>query len=148
MNVRDVMTTPVITVRPQATCAEIIDVLLAHDISGVPVVDGDDHLVGIVTEADLISHEAYGGQRRGALGLVADYLRGRDPQWVRKSAGATAAQVMDAAPQFAAPDDDVRDAARWMLEDHHKRLPVVDGGRVVGIVTRHDLLAAAVREDD
>jgi CBS domain-containing protein len=75
---------------------------------------------------------------------VADYLRGRDPQWVRKAAGRTAAEVMDAAPRFATPDDDVSDAARWMLEDGHKRLPVVEDGRVVGIVARHDLLTALV----
>lgn len=140
MKVRDVMTTPVVTVRPDATFADVVDQLLANDISGVPVVDADGQLVGMVTEADLVSKEAYGYRRRRALGLVADYLRGRDPQWVRKAAGRTATDVMTAAPATASPDDDLAVAARHMLESHHKRLPVIEDGRVVGIVSRHDLL--------
>jgi CBS domain-containing protein len=146
MKVRDVMTTPVITVRAQATCAEVIEVLLANGISGVPVVDGEGRLLGVVTEADLISREAYGPQRRRPLALVADYLRGRDPQWVRKAGGRTAAEVMNAAPQWTPPDAEVADAARWLLEDHHKRLPVVEDGHLVGILTRRDLLAAMTTE--
>ena len=66
---------------------------------------------------------------RNALGLVGDYLRGRDPQWVRKGAGRTARDVMTATPVTAAPDDDLSVAARRMLEAHHKRLPVVADGR-------------------
>lgn len=140
MKVRDVMTTPVVTVRPDATFADVVDQLLANDISGVPVVDADGQLVGMVTEADLVSKEAYGYRRRRALGLVADCLRGRDPQWVRKAAGRTATDVMTAAPATASPDDDLAVAARRMLESHHKRLPVIEDGRVVGIVSRQDLL--------
>jgi CBS domain-containing protein len=79
MEVRDIMTTAVVTVGPDAPFAEIVDRLLAHDISGVPVTEADGTLLGIVTEADLVSREAYGPERRRALGLVLDYLRDRDP---------------------------------------------------------------------
>ena len=90
------MTTPVVTVGPDATFADLVDQLLANAISGLPVVDADGQLLGMVTEADLVSKEAYGYRRRRALGLVAGY--------------------------------------------HPKRLPPVEDGRVVGIVSRHDLL--------
>jgi CBS domain-containing protein len=140
VKVREVMTTDVVTVGPDATCAEIVDALLSNDISGLPVVDGAGRLLGIVTEADLVSKEAYGPHRRRALGLLADYFRGRDPQWVRKSAGMKAVELMTAAPDKTGPDEDLVETARRMLERHHKRLPVVEGGRVVGIVARQDLL--------
>lgn len=141
MKVRDVMTADVVTVGPTASFAEVVDCLLSHEISGLPVVDNGGRLLGIVTEADLVSKEAYGQRRRRALGLLADYFRGRDPQWVRKSAGLTAHELMTVVPDTAAPDEDIAEAARRMLERHHKRLPVVDeDGRVVAIVSRHDLL--------
>ncbi len=148
MKVRDVMTTPAITVGPDTPFAEIVDRLLSNDISGLPVVDDDGRLVGIVTEADLVSKEAYDHRRRRALGLVADYLRGRDPQWVRKAAGQTAADLMTAAPATASPEEGLAAASRRLLEEHHKRLPVVDDGRVIGIVSRHDLLQPFHRSDN
>lgn len=147
MKIRDVMSTPAITVEPDAPFTAVVDTLLANGISGAPVVDDDEHLLGIVTEADLVSREAYGYRRRRALGLVAELLRGRDPQWVRKGAARTAEELMTPTPVVASPDDDLGVVARHMLESRHKRLPVVDGGRVVGVVTRHDLLRPFDRAD-
>lgn len=145
--VGDFMSAPPVTVGPDTPFPEIVETLLSHEISGLPVVGSDGQLLGIVTEADLLSKEAYGCRRRRALGLVADYLRGRDPQWVRKGAGRTAAEVMTASPVAASPEDDLRVAARHMLENHHKRLPVVADGRLVGMLSRHDLLRALHRSD-
>lgn len=147
MKVRDVMSAPAIIISPDAVFPDIVDTLLTHDISGLPVVDEAGHLVGMVTEADLVSKEAYGHRRRRALGLVADYLRGRDLQWVRKSVGRTARDLMTASPAAVSPDEDLAVAARHMLENHHKRLPVVEAGRVVGLVSRHDLLRPFHRSD-
>lgn len=146
MKVSDVMTTAVVTIGADAAYADIVDCLLRHGISGVPVVDGTGRLLGIVTEADLVSKEAYEPRRR-ALGLLADYLRGRDPQWVRKAGGLTAAELMTAAADTASPDEDLTEVARKMLERHHKRLPVVVDGKVVGIVSRQDLLRAFGERD-
>jgi CBS domain-containing protein len=145
MQVRDVMTTDVLTVGPEASFAELVDALLTRGVSGLPVVDESGRLLGIVTEADLVSKEAYGPGRRRALALVADYFRGRDPQWVRKSSGLRASELMTAEPDSVTPDDDVVEVARRMLERHHKRLPVLVDGRVVGIVSRHDLLQSLGR---
>lgn len=148
MKVREVMTAPAITVGPDTTFAELVDVLLTNQVSGLPVVDHDGRLLGIVTEADLVSKEAYGPHRRRALGLIADFLANRDPQWIRKGAGRTASELMTSASATASPDDDLRRAARAMLEQRHKRLPVVEHDRVVGIVSRSDLLAPFHRSDE
>lgn len=149
MKVREVMSTSVVTVGPETAFVDVVEVLLGNEISGVPVVDGDGHLLGLVTEADLVSKEAYGHRRRRPLGLMFDYLRGRDPQWVRKGAARTAQDLMTADPLTVGPEDDVVTAARELLEGHVKRLPVVDDdGRLVGIVSRRNLLALFCRSDE
>lgn len=147
MKVRDVMSSPAITAGPDATFAELVDTLLTADIGGLPVVDADGRLLGLVTEADLVAKEAYGFGRRRALSLVSDFLRDRDPQWVRKGAGRVARDVMTGVPDTASPDEDLSAVARRMLENRHKRLPVVEDGRVVGMVSRHDLLRPFHRPD-
>jgi CBS domain-containing protein len=141
VRVADVMTTNVVTVGPDATYGEVVDRLLAHDISGLPVIDDSGQLLGIVTGADLVSREAYGPERRRPLGLLLDYLRDRDPAWVRKASGATARELMTRVVTTAAPDDDLATAAH--ARGRHKHLPVVAAGRLVGIVSRRDLLAPA-----
>jgi CBS domain-containing protein len=113
------------------------------DINGLPVVDDSGRVVGIVTEAVLVSREAYGTERRRPLGLVLDYRRGCDPAWVRRASGATARELMTCMVSTVAPDDDLGEAAHRMVEGGHKRLPVVAAGRLVGIVSRRDLLAGA-----
>ncbi len=143
MHVRDVMTTDVVTVTPDAGFGEIVELLLDHGISGLPVVDADGALVGMVTEADLVSREAYGPERRRPLGLVLDYLRDRDPAWVRKASGTTARDLMTREVTTASPDDELRVIARVLLESGHRRLPVVRAdGRLTGIVSRRDVLAS------
>lgn len=147
MKVRDVMTSPVVTVRPEATFAEIVDRMLSHRVSGLPVVDADGVLVGIVTEADLVTKEAYGQRPRRMATFIADVLLARDPAWARKARGRMASELMTAAPITVGPDDDVVVAARRMLELGRKRLPVVEDGRVIGIVSRRDLLRQFDRSD-
>lgn len=147
MRVHEVMSAPVVTVGPDASFHEVVGKLLDHDISGVPVVDGDGHVLGIVTEADLVSNEAYGYRRRRALALVGDYLLGRNPAWVAKSSARRAGDLMSGVTSTARPDDDLRAVARRMLEQGHKRMPVVEDGRLVGIVSRHDLLTPFHRAD-
>jgi CBS domain-containing protein len=140
------MSTRLVTAHPADPLKELAARMVEAGVSALPVVD-DGRLVGIVTEADVITKEAYGGPRRRALALVVDYFAGRDPQWVRKAAGWTAADVMTRQVVTAAPDEDVRLAARRMLEAGVKRLVVVEGGRPVGIVSRRDLMRIFVRPD-
>jgi CBS domain-containing protein len=116
-------------------------------VSGVPVVDEVGHVIGIVTEADLVAHEAYGDEPRRVLSVLADRLLGRD-EWVQKATGLRAADLMTTEVVSVRPQDDVAFAARLMLERGVRRLPVVEDGRLVGIVARGDLLRWFARTDD
>lgn len=101
MNVRHVMTSPVVTVSPDTPFREVVRSLIEHDVSGVPVVDVSGTLVGIVTEADLISKEAFAG-RRQLLGTLSG-----DSSWTYKADGVTAGDVMTHHPFVVEPDDEV-----------------------------------------
>lgn len=147
MKIRDVMTTEVVTVEPGTPFKEVVELLVGSGVSGLPVIDGQRRLVGIVTEADLISKEAYGGRPR-ALAVLADMLSAREHPWVSKATGWVAADVMTASVETCGPDDDVRVATRRMLERHVKRMPVVEAGRLVGIVSRQDILRMFTRSDE
>jgi CBS domain-containing protein len=146
VKVGDVMTTDLLSVTPDTPFKEVVEHLVRSDVSSVPVVDARGQLVGLITEADLIAKEAYGGRRR-ALGLLADVLSARDHHWVAKAAGSVAADVMTRNVIRCGSDDDVRSVARRMLEAGIKRMPVIDAGTLVGIVSRHDILEMFDRPD-
>jgi CBS-domain-containing membrane protein len=122
--------------------------MLHHGISGLPVVDDQHHLVGMVTEADLVSKEAYGGRRRRVLELLADLVAGGETRWAIKGRAHTAGELMTTELHTANPNEDLRVAARRLVEHRLKRLPVVDDGRLVGIVSRTDLLRVMHRRDE
>jgi CBS domain-containing protein len=149
VTVGQVMTTGVLTVRPSASFHEIVTLLLDYEISGLPVVDADGLLVGIVSEADLISKEAYGeaAGRRRHLKLLRDHLHGNDTGWVHKAAARNARELMTSPVRTVSPDDSLAAAARIMLTEGVKRLPVVRDGRLVGMLARHDLLRPLVGAD-
>jgi CBS domain-containing protein len=148
MRVRDVMTSDPLVVGPNTPFKEIIDVLVEHRIGGLPVVDDNGELVGIVTETDLITKAAFADQRRGAMSVVGALLAGRDPNWLKKASGLEAGKVMTRRVVTAEPNEDVHVAARRLLEHRVGRLPVVQEGRLVGIVSRSDLLRPFHRSDD
>jgi CBS domain-containing protein len=146
MKVRDVMTTDVLTVREDTSFKETVEVLVENRISGVPVVDGEGLLVGLVTEADLVSKEAFDLRQRRPLAAVADLIAGVS-RWSGKATGLTAGDVMTDRVVTAAPAESLRAAARRMLDVGVKRLPVVEDGRLVGIISRQDLLRIFHRTD-
>jgi CBS domain-containing protein len=147
VKIRDVMTTEVVTVGPDTPFKEVVECLVGSGVSGLPVIDAQRRLVGIVTEADLISKEAYGGRPR-ALAVVADMLSAREHPWVTKATGWVAADVMTSNVETCEPAEDVRVATRRMLERRVKRMPVVEEGRLVGIVSRQDILRMFARSDE
>jgi CBS domain-containing protein len=145
--VQDLMTRKVFTVGPETPFKDVVETLLRHDVSGLPVVDDDGRLLGIVTEADLVSKEAYGGSRRRPVQVLVDVLGG-DARWTHKAMGLTAESLMTPRPFAIGPGEDATFAARRMLEHRVKRLPVVDhDNRVVGMLSRHDLLRVFDRPD-
>ena len=146
MKVGEIMTSDVVFVGPQTTFKGVVDRLMQAGVSGMPVLDESGKLVGIVTEADLASKEAYGVRGRRTLSLLADVLAA--PRWMHKAFGWVAADLMTKEVVVCAPDDDVRVTTRRMLEHGVKRMPVVQSGSVVGMVSRQDILRILVRPDD
>ena len=150
MKVCDVMTTSLEVGHPDTPFKELVERMLERDISGLPIVDGDGALVGIVTEADLISKPALAAPsgRQRALRFVAHLLSGQDPVSVRRAEGLTAREIMSQPVLTVHPDDDLAHAARIMLARHVKRLPVTVDGRLVGLLARPDIMRSFARPDE
>ena len=147
MKVREVMTTDVIVAAPDDQFKDVVERMLSHGVSGLPVVDDDGRLLGVVSETDLLTNEAFADRERGPLALVGAALLGHDPGLIRKASSRTARELMTPAAVDVAPDDDVHVAARRILDSEVNRLPVVEDGRLVGIVSRQDLLRLFRRPD-
>jgi CBS domain-containing protein len=131
------MSSPVVTVAPDVHLKDVAATLVEHGINAVPVVEAGDRLVGIVTEADLLTLEAAltPGARPGSLAA------GKGPPH-------TAGEVMSRSVYTLTEDTDATEAARLMLRHRLKSVPVVAGDRVVGIVARRDLLRLVARGDN
>jgi CBS domain-containing protein len=141
--VRDVMTTTVVTVDRITPYKEIVRLLAAHRISGVPVVMMGRRVAGVVTEADLLM-----AQERNARRLR---FAARRPWWPRgpRHPGLTAGQLMSAPAVTIGLDATIPAAARLMDAHHLRRLPVVDdNGVLLGVVSRRDLLSVFLRSDE
>jgi CBS-domain-containing membrane protein len=142
------MSPTVITATAETTLPELIDAMVGHSISGVPIVDSDGRLVGIVSEVDLMTKPAFGGTHRHRLAVIGDLLRGHDRRWLSKSEALTAGEIMTKNVVTARPRESVRNAARRMVETGVKRLPVVDDhDALVGIISRTDVLVSMHRSD-
>ena len=140
--VKDVMTTRVIWVKKAASFRELAAALREHKVSAFPVLDAAGKVIGVVSEADLLTKEALYGEEPGVIDGI---LHRRDQE---KARGITAGELMTAPPITVRPDDSVENAARLMYSRKVKRLPVVDAnGHLVGIVSRTDLLAVFDRTD-
>jgi CBS domain-containing protein len=139
--VKDVMSTHVIAVRQGAPYKEMAAMLHEQRVSAFPVIDDDNKVIGVVSEADLLTKEALEG-------TVPRTLLSR-PERVRKQTNAlTAADLMTKPPVTTGPDETVTHAARLMFDQQVKRLPVIsDDGTLIGIVTRSDVLSVYSRPD-
>ncbi len=139
--VKDVMTTQVVAVRRGATFKEMAATLRRFRVSAFPVVDENEKVIGIVSEADMLAKEALANH-----GLV-DGLRHHKE--IQKAEGVTAGDLMTHPAVTVRPEDSVGHAARLMFSLRIKRLPVVNaGGELVGLISRTDLLAVYDRPDE
>jgi CBS domain-containing protein len=143
VNVEDVMTRTVVSVDPLTPLAEIAALLSEHRISGVLVRDDAGALLGVVSEADILLQEGGPSERAGLFEWLFDEW---SPTDLAKLNATTAAEAMTSPVRRIAPDRPVAEAARRMLDGNVRRLAVVDGGRLVGIVSRADLVRAFARE--
>lgn len=142
--VHEVMTTKVVTVTPDTDFKSIARLLQRHHVNLLPVIDKEHHVVGVVSEADLLTKVEWQGRKRP----------GRIERWLlleeelSKAEGTLASRVMTRRVVTTRPEVTVSRAAHLMMFNHVKAIPVVDeNDRLVGIVSRADLLKSFVRDD-
>jgi CBS domain-containing protein len=142
MKASDVMTRRIVSVTPEATVLEAVRLMLQNHISGLPVIDATGNLIGVVTEGDLLRRAETGTQRKrsrwlellvGPRTLAEDYIHAH---------GRKVEEVMTPDPVTISEDTPLEEVVRAMERHRIKRLPVVRGKNVVGIVSRANLMHA------
>jgi CBS domain-containing protein len=145
VTVKDVMTTQVVAVRRGATFKEMAAMLRRFRVSALPVIDDEEKVIGVVSEADLLAKEVLGdpGEVLGDPGVISGMLHHRE---VRQAEGLTAGDLMTHPAVSVRPEESAENAARLMYTLRIKRLPVVNaGGCLVGVLSRTDVLAVRDR---
>ncbi|MFC4907028.1 CBS domain-containing protein [Actinomadura gamaensis] len=138
MLVREAMTRPAVTVRPGTPARSALRLLRDHAVTALPVVDDEDRLVGVVSEMDLLRGEFEPDPRASVR--PAEARTGPPPR--------TVGAVMTRKVLTTGPNSDVAGLAEMMLRTRVKSVPVLDGHRVVGVISRSDLVALQVRDDE
>lgn len=145
---REIMSSPVLTVTPEAPVRDAVQLMLGNHISGLPVVDAQGHLVGIISEADLLLKAAEPKPAEPLVEVSGPWLWLE--RWLgahRKAAGRTVGEVMTRHVVTAEETTRVCELAARMVRHQVNRLPIVRGREVVGIVTRADILKVFLRSD-
>ena len=145
---KDIMAKDVITITPETDISRAVELLLNNHINGVPVVDGQGTLKGILCQSDLIFQ-----QKTISLPPILTFLDGIIPlssskkleQEMKKIAAGTVAQAMVPDPTTVTPDTPVSDIAAMMVEKHFHTIPVVQEGKVVGVVGKEDVLRTLIQ---
>lgn len=145
MRVQELMTTPALSIGPEASLKEVARIFVENGITGLPVCDARNHVVGVVSAGDILYKEHdpldLDGRRRPW------WPRGRDAAAI-KSRALVVREAMTSPPVTISPWSSASDAARLMTERGVNRLPVVKDDTLVGIVTRSDLVRAFIRPDE
>ena len=151
LTVADIMDTDVAAVQVTDSVERVLQVMRDHELPGVPVTNEGGRLVGIITEEDLVLsgenedlHLPHYFQLFG--GFVFLESLSHFEERLRKAVASTAADLMTEHPVTIEPSASVEEAARLIARRKHNRLPVVEHGRLVGVVTRLDVLEALTRE--
>jgi CBS domain-containing protein len=154
--VRDIMDPDVPTVRPNDTVEHVVHLLREYDLSGVAVVNEGGRCIGIVTESDLVIadeerdlHLPHMISLFGGVVFVeglSHFGLGRFEERFQKAVAADVEHMMSHDPVTVEADADAHEAARIMASRKHNRLPVVEHGRYVGVVSRADVLESLTRD--
>jgi len=147
LKVKDIMTKDIITVTPDTEVVKAAKILLEKRINGLPVVDDSGKLVGILCQSDLIAQ-----QKSIPIPSLFTLLDGFMPltimkridKEVEKIAAIMVEQAMTPKPVTVDPDADIEDVARLMVDKNYHTIPVLDGGKVVGIVGKEDILKTLI----
>ena len=143
MIAKDIMTKDVITVSPEAEIAQATKLLVEKGINGVPVVDGKGNLVGIICQSDLIAE-----QKKLPIPSLFTFLDGfirltsikHLEKEVRKIAAITVADAMTPNPVTVKPETSLEEVATLMVEKNFHTLPVMEAGKLVGVIGKEDVL--------
>jgi CBS domain-containing protein len=153
LTVRDIMDADPVSVTVADSVETVLHVMRDHDLNGVPVVNEGGRCVGIITEADLVLsdenedfHLPHYFQLFGGLVFLERWSHFEER--ARKAFAATAEDMMTEDPITIEPDATIRDAAGLIARKKHNRLPVIEHGRLVGIVTRVDVLEGLAFGDE
>lgn len=142
MRAHQIMTRQVVTIRPEATIVEAAGTMLQKHISGLPVVDAAGKLVGIVSEGDFIRRSEIGTQRKRGGFLKFLLGPGTSAAEFVQAQGRKVGDVMTREPLTVTEDTPLEEIVQLMEKNHVKRLPVMRGAEIVGIVSRANLLQA------
>lgn len=145
MRVRDVMTRNVIWVAPNQSVLEAAQTMLRNHISGLPVIDPDGKLIGIVTEGDFLGRGEIGTQRQRPRWLEFLVGPGRLASEYVHTSGRKVEEVMTTDPYTVTEDDSLQAVVALMERHRVKRIPVLRDGRVVGIISRADIMDACIK---
>jgi CBS domain-containing protein len=147
--VKDIMTTEVISVSPETEITNAAKILLENRINGLPVIDAFGRLVGILCQSDLVA------QQKGIpVPSVFTFLESFIPltsikridKEMEKIAALTVKAAMTLEPVTVSPETDIEDVAKLMVDKKYHTLPVMEGGKVVGIVGKEDVLKTLLAE--
>jgi CBS domain-containing protein len=142
MRAHQIMTRPVITVTPETTIVDAANTMLQRHISGLPVVDAAGKLVGIISEGDFIRRSEIGTQRKHGRFLKFILGPGKAATDFVHEHGRKVAEIMTRDPLTITEDTALEEIVEVMEKNHVKRLPVTRDGRIIGIVSRANLLQA------
>lgn len=142
MRADEVMTRDPKTIAPGASVAEAVHTMLEARVSGLPVVDGGGRLVGVITEGDLLSRAELGTEKKRAKWLEFLFGPGRSAEDFVHANGRRVDEVMTRSPITVSPAAGLDEVVETMIDKRVKRLPVIEGGRLVGVVSRADVLRA------
>jgi CBS domain-containing protein len=150
MNVKEIMTKEVFSVNRNSTIDEIAQVLIDNKVSGLPVLSDGGYLVGVVTEGDLLRREMSPRLPEfiNILGAVI-YYHGveRYNEDFKKILAQTASDIMTEDLITVTEETDISEVARLMLNNNIKQIPVVDGSKLIGIVSRADIVKLLLKQE-
>lgn len=142
MRAHQIMTRDVVTIGPEASIVEAANIMMTHHVSGLPVIDGDGELIGVISEGDFLRRVEIGTERKRARWLRLLLGPGQTASDFVHEHGRKVGEIMTRHPFTVRSDATVADIVRAMEKYQIKRLPVMQDGRMVGIITRKNLLQA------
>ncbi len=152
VSVREIMDPEPVSVTPETSVQDVVRALRDNELSGVPVVNDGGRCVGIITENDLVMSGDEGDLHLPHYielfgGIIFLESLHKFEERLQRATAATAQDMMTEDPRTIEPGANVQEAGRLISHTHHNRIPVVEHGRLVGVVTRIDVLDALTRDD-